>query len=121
MLPSVNKLPYEERLHKLKLTTLKLRRERGDMIETFKIVNNYTDIESSLFFQHSDNSITRGHSKKFIKQQCKLDSRKYFYSQRCVYPWNKLNHEAVNATSINCLKSEIDCDYGTNQRFNKPL
>ena len=36
-------LEYEERLRKLKLPTLKYRRMRGDMIETFKIITGIYD------------------------------------------------------------------------------
>ena len=38
LVPSLSKLPYEERLEALGLTTLEQRRTRGDMIETFKIL-----------------------------------------------------------------------------------
>jgi hypothetical protein len=36
-------LTYEERLRKLKLPSLRYRRLRGDMIETFKIVTEIYD------------------------------------------------------------------------------
>ena len=35
---------YEEKLKEIGLTTLKERRERGDMIQTFKIVNGIDDV-----------------------------------------------------------------------------
>ena len=38
ILPSLKNKPYEERLKILKLPTLKFRRQRGDMIETYKIL-----------------------------------------------------------------------------------
>ena len=41
--PSLKKLSYTNRLKKLKMPTLKYRRLRGDMIETFKIVNGIYD------------------------------------------------------------------------------
>jgi hypothetical protein len=43
MLPDMKDLTYEERLRKLKLPSLRYRRLRGDMIETFKIVNEIYD------------------------------------------------------------------------------
>ena len=42
---SLKHLPYTERLKQLKLPTLKYRRLRGDMIEVFKLVHNYYDLE----------------------------------------------------------------------------
>ena len=38
MLPTQKNLTYEQRLRTLKLPTLRFRRLRGDMIETFKIL-----------------------------------------------------------------------------------
>ena len=41
VLPGMKNLPYEERLRKLNLPSMVYRRSRGDMIETFKILNGY--------------------------------------------------------------------------------
>ena len=48
----VKHLPYESRLKRLKLPTLKYRRARGDVIETFKILHGYYDnmLLTFLFF-----------------------------------------------------------------------
>jgi hypothetical protein len=43
MLPQMKNIEYEERLRNLKLPTLKYRRMRGDMIETFKIITGIYD------------------------------------------------------------------------------
>ena len=43
---SLKHLPYIERLKQLKLPTLKYIRLRGDMIDVFKIVKNYYDLEA---------------------------------------------------------------------------
>ena len=39
LISEISHLPYEERLKYLNLTTLELRRHRGDLIEVFKILN----------------------------------------------------------------------------------
>ena len=41
-----NDLPYETRLERLGLYSLYCRRQRGDLIETYKILNGYYDINS---------------------------------------------------------------------------
>ena len=58
-----------------------------------------------------DDSITR-HSKKVHKQYTRLDSRKYFYSQRVITPWNNLSQKTVIAESVNALKNNLDASYG---------
>jgi hypothetical protein len=45
MIHGFDKLNYSERLKKFKLTKLKLRRYRGDMIETYKIFTGIYDRE----------------------------------------------------------------------------
>ena len=41
---------YNERLKELCLTTLETRRKRGDLIEAFKIIKVFEDVNSELFF-----------------------------------------------------------------------
>ena len=43
LIDDIGTLPYGTRLAELDLTTLAERRVRGDLIETFKIVNNVVD------------------------------------------------------------------------------
>ena len=65
MIPGLSKLSYPERLKVLDLPSLQHRQLRGDMIETFKILNNYYDFHFP--FLNIDNSSTRGHPFKLIK------------------------------------------------------
>ena len=45
---------YENRLKKLGLTILKVRRERGDMIETYTIMTGKENIDRNQFFHLAD-------------------------------------------------------------------
>jgi hypothetical protein len=66
--PSLQQLSYTDQLKKLKMPTLKYRRLRGDMNETFKIVNGIYDKDvTERFFEMSRTDQTRGHSKKIQK------------------------------------------------------
>ena len=49
LIDNIGTLPYSERLDKLGITTLAERRLRGDLIETFKIVNNIVDYGHGVF------------------------------------------------------------------------
>ena len=44
-----------------------------------------------MFFSLKKDSRTRGHEVKLGKNQCRLDIRKYSFSQRTVNEWNKLS------------------------------
>jgi len=50
MLPDLKNMSYQERLKILGLTTLKSRRLRGDLIEVFKIVKGFDNIDGIIFF-----------------------------------------------------------------------
>ena len=43
-----------------------------------------------------------------VKEQCRLDTRKYSFSQRVINEWNKLPNDCVNASSVNMFKNRID-------------
>ena len=77
MIPELRELSYESRLLQCGLATLKTRRLRGDQIEVFKIVNGYEDVDRNMFFKLKEGSRTRGHKAALVKEQCRLDMRKY--------------------------------------------
>ena len=91
MVPILRKLPYESRLHRLGLTTLERRRIRGDLIETYKILTGKEKVNMEQFFELSNTGHNlRGHNKKLAVNRCRLDTRKYFFSNRVVRYWNDL-------------------------------
>ena len=68
--------------------------------KVFKILNMYENIDRNMF-SHSRNCRTRGHEVTLVKDQCKLDIRKYSFSQRTINEWNKLSTDYVTASSMN--------------------
>ena len=94
MNPELRYLSYESRLLQCGLTTLETRILRGDQVEVFKIVNGYVDRD--MFFKLKEGSRTRGHKAALVKEQCRLDMRKYSFSQRVINEWNKLPNNCVN-------------------------
>ena len=108
IIPELRDLSYESRLLQCGLTTIETRRLRGDQIEVFKIVNGYEDVDRNMFFKLKEGSRTRGHKAALVKEQCRLDMRKYSFSQRVINEWNKLPNDCVNASSVNMFKNRID-------------
>ena len=53
-------------------------------------------------------SRTRGHEVKLVKDQCRLDIRKYSFSQKTINEWNKLSTDCVTASSVNMFKNKFD-------------
>ena len=109
LIPNIQHLPYEERLHvvKLKLTTLEKRRERGDLLQTYRIMKQIDKSKPDDYFEPATTSKTRGYSKKLIKTRSRLDIRKNFYSQRVVNGWNKLPQIAIDAPTLLSFKRQL--------------
>ena len=99
--------PYHTRLRKLGLPTLEYRRERSDMIQVYKILNSMEKVDIPTL-RLNNNTHTRGHSKKLLKQQVRLNTRKFSFSCRVVETWNSLTEEVVSAPSVNSFKSRLN-------------
>ena len=108
MIPELRDLSYESRLLQCGFTTLETRRLRGDQIGVLKILNVYEDVDRNMFFKLKEGSRTRGHKAALVKEQCRLDMRKYSFSQRVINEWNKLPNDCVYASSVNMFKNRID-------------
>ena len=55
----------------------------------FKIVNGYEDVGRNMFFKRKEGSRTRGNKAALVKEQCRLDMRKYSFSQRVINEWKQ--------------------------------
>ena len=101
-------LTYEERLKECGLTTLETRRLREYQIEVSKILNGYENIDRNIFFLLKEDSRTSGHDVTLVKDQCRLDIRKYSFSQRTNNQWNTLSTDCVTASNVNMFKNKVD-------------
>ena len=110
MLHELKDKNYEERLRTLGLPTLRYRRARGDMIETYKIVHGIYDKEASprLELRKDRNGGRRGHSLTLFQKRSRLEIRRNSFTNRVVKIWNSLTEEIVTAPNINTFKNRLD-------------
>ncbi len=119
MIPELEDLSYEERLEEIGLPTLQERRERGDLITMFKLVNGMEKIDRDdlvIKVEEGDRR-TRGHMKKLKKSHCLGDIKKYSFPHRTVEIWNNLKEEVVAAKSVHMFKKKLD-KFGYGDRTN---
>ena len=93
-------LNYKQRLNKLNMTTLLERRMRGDLIETFKILNDFNKYGKP-FFNIS------GRTQNLIYRSHKVTNMDFF-SERVAHFWNKLPEFVKNQNSVNSFKNALD-------------
>ena len=102
----------DERLKKLKLPTIAYRRIRGEMIATYKIINEKYDPEASSFLKllsSSGNKFNRrNNSNKIVQHRFKTSLRKNSFAIRVEKVWNKLPDQVINVPSTNAFKNRLD-------------
>ena len=106
MAPELKDFKYEERLKEMALTTLEDRRERGDLINVYKMVYGMDRTGEDLL--KLDVRDTRGHGKKLKKERCVRNIKKYSFPHRAVELWNGLDEGTVNAASVHWFKVRLD-------------
>ena len=91
----------------LKLTTLAERRIRGDLIETFKIINGLVNYGQNLF------STGRSGAKLISKKSSSADRKvrqlkNSFLSERVIGYWNKLPSSVRNTANVEEFKISLE-------------
>ncbi len=108
MIPSLRNKPYEERLPHLNLFSLAKRRLRGKLIERFKILNGFTNVDPTKLFVMNDSTRTRNNSAKLKCRQVHSDCTKFFFTNAVVRDWNRLSPSVVQCNSTASLKNNLD-------------
>ena len=74
----------------------------------FKILNGYKNIDRNICFSVKEERRTRGHGVTLLlaKKQCRLDIKKFSFSQRTLNEWNRLSADCIGASTVVliCLK-----------------
>ena len=97
---------YPDRLKTLKLLSMQYRRDRGDMIETYKF--NQGEYTSNYPFTNEEDISRRGHSLKLKKGRFHTNVRKHFFTERVINLWNVLPDQIVGAPTITTFKNRLD-------------
>ena len=98
---------YSERLKRLGLPTLEYRRERADMVEVYKIMNDIDLANKDKLFQMATFQATCGHPLKLFKRRSRLNVRANSFSMRVIDNWNSLPTNVVLAPSVNSFKNRL--------------
>ena len=121
MLSDVKGDTYEERLQSAGLTTLRERRVRGDMIETFKTMRGINRVDRGEWFDivvddtrptRSNTVMVQGEPERkkevIVGERANLEVRKNFFTVRVEKTWNQLPEEVKAQRTVNSFKNNYD-------------
>jgi hypothetical protein len=103
---------YEDRLQELGMISLEGRRTLYDLVQTFKIIRGFDDVDHSIWFDLVGNNPTR-HTRQtndplnIIRPNPRNDIRRSFFSIRVVDTWNALPSEIKQPKSVNMFKNSV--------------
>ena len=83
-------------LESLGLWSLEERRNRADLLEVFRMYKGWSTTSFDSMFTFSSNTRTRGNRAK-IKNRCRLDLRRHFFSERVVDRWHCLEQHTIES------------------------
>ena len=71
----------------------------------FKVLNGYEDVDRNVYFKLKVGRISRGHKPAVVKEQGRLDMRKYPFSQRIINDSNNLSDDCIIDSSVDMLNT----------------
>ena len=84
------------------------KKDRRDMIETYKILSGKYDTNVVPNLKTTGIQATRGNDLGIFKTRFKYDLRKFYFTNSIVYAWNSLPNWIVMANSTNTFKRRLD-------------
>ena len=79
-------------------------------------MKGFEEVYSNTFFKIASSTNLRGHSLKLYKHNIRLDTRKYFFSQRVIDMSNKLDADLIACRTVSTFKKHLN-----NYIFNQGL
>ena len=115
LLPELKDLDYMYRLKALQLPSLQYRKQRENMIETFKIITGRVRLDPTLFFTFVSDTSRHGHIYKLYKQHAPRRVRVQSFGIRIMNEWNNLPRWVVEAEDLDKFKHNLDTHWNTRQ------
>ena len=97
-------------------TSLEERRSRGDMLQTFRIINGIDNVEAETWFTFAnerdrDGATNTRHSSditRLVQGESRYEPRRNFFSQRVPDLWNSLPQTTRQQTTVLGFKAAYD-------------
>ena len=107
LIPRLRNISYKRRLLNLNMFSLETRRLRGELIQAFKIIKGFDNIDPRKLFDFCHNN-TRTNGFKIKLPLAKTQVLRNFFTYKVINHWNKLPNEVVTSKSVDAFKRNID-------------
>ena len=99
----------------LKLPSLQYIKQKGNMIETFKIITGRVRLDHTLFFTFVSDTSRHGHIYKLYNQHAPRRVRVQSFGIRIMNEWNSLPRWVVEAGDLDMFKHNLDTHWHARQ------
>lgn len=96
-----------EHLRTLGLSSLEKSRVRGNFIILYSFLRSGAGQGAAELFSLVCTDRMNGNGSKLPQERFRLDTRKHFFSERVVKPWNTLPKELIDAPSLSVFKRHL--------------
>lgn len=107
LIPSIRHMGYERRLRALGLFSLETRRLRGQLIEVFKILHGFDNLDHERLFKLNRNA-TRSNGWKLDLPRYTCNAVGNFFTVKICNTWNKLPADVVDSSTVEQFKTRLD-------------
>ena len=99
---------YSERLAELNWSTLELRRKYLCLVQLYKIIHGFSDVDYTRYIDLTGPTRTRrNHDFKIRPRAVRTNYFKFSFFNRYVNDWNSLPNSAMSASSLNAFKNRL--------------
>ena len=114
MIPEIGNHSYLQRIQDIKLIGLVRRRLRGQLIEVFKFLNEFTTASARGLFDYNHNDRTRNNWAKLIVKHFSTSVAQHFYPIQITSTCNAIPSEVVSSRTVNSFKNTLDKHWAEN-------
>ena len=108
LIPALRGKSYPERLKELGLITLERRRLRGQLIETYKYLYGFNNVDPIGIFDRDENERLRNNGLKLKVKRFNTTVAQHFFPIEIPRVWNRLPNNVVESESVNQFKNRLD-------------
>ena len=113
MIPELRNHSYHQRIQDLDLISLVQRRLRGQLIEVFKYLDEFTTASARGLFDY-DLDRTRNSGAKLIVKHFNTSVAQHYYPIKITTTWNVLPSEVVSSRTVISFKKSLDKHWAEN-------